>query len=208
MKKFDPEMYTISVQKVVIDKDVLYVAKVAELSDVQEYADTESEARALAIDTICTAYAMFEEQGLIFPEPNLADETPVSGRLTLRMPKSVHSQLIKEANKEDASLNQVVLTALTSYLDKQSTARVIESTLGAITSAYKNVLSVQADFGMNERKLLSTHTLTTFPSQKMYIKMAPLTLQYDFDENEEDNRWHLSPKSPTYPSPRNLVKAS
>jgi predicted HicB family RNase H-like nuclease len=137
MKKFDPEMYTISVQKVSIEGETLYLAKVAELNDVREYGDTETEARELALDTIRTAHEMFQEQNMQFPEPNSTEDSDVSGRVTLRMPKSVHQHLIREAQAENSSLNQVVLTALTSYLEKRSVAKVIEAELLQIKKMYR-----------------------------------------------------------------------
>ncbi|QXO49001.1 hypothetical protein JC861_14250 [Morganella morganii] len=62
-KVFDPEKYTISVKKTTEDGEVVFVASIAELPDIREYADTADFARELAIDSIATAYEVFAEQG-------------------------------------------------------------------------------------------------------------------------------------------------
>lgn len=122
MKKFDPELYTIQIKKSHIDGECFYVAKVLELPDVTEYGDSYEEAYTLAIDTIETSYQMFQEQGMQFPEPlKPASENQLSGRLTVRMPKSLHASLIRFSEQEDASLNQIVTIALSSYITQQST---------------------------------------------------------------------------------------
>lgn len=121
MKKFDPELYTIQIKKSQIDGEYFYVAKVLELPDVTEYGDSYEEAYTLAIDTIETSYQMFQEQDMEFPEPLIpASANQLSGRLTVRMPKSLHASLVRFSEQEDASLNQIVTIALSSYITHQS----------------------------------------------------------------------------------------
>lgn len=114
MNIFDAERYTISVRKEIVEGDELYVARVAELQDVEEYADSHAEAYALAIDTIETAYELCLEKGIAFPEPAVFDASLVqaSGRVTLRMPRTLHSQLTKIATDEGVSLNQYIVSAI------------------------------------------------------------------------------------------------
>nr|WP_284183105.1 toxin-antitoxin system HicB family antitoxin [Providencia rettgeri] len=115
-KVFDPEKYTISVKKTIEDHEVVYVASVTELPDIREYADTADFARELAIDSIATAYEAFTENGMIFPEPNDDSKIEnVSGRVTLRLPKSIHAKCIKAADNEGVSLNSYLATCITSY---------------------------------------------------------------------------------------------
>ena len=63
------------------------------------------EAYALAIDTIETAAAMFSESGRAFPLP-AQPQDQYSGRVTLRLPKSLHRALANAAEEEGVSLNQ------------------------------------------------------------------------------------------------------
>ncbi len=108
----DTELYTISIRKEIVEGDSLYVARIAEFPDVQEYGETFEEARELAVDTIETAYHLCLEQNIPFPEPLDLDTHQVSGRVTLRMPKSLHARLAKIAEDEDVSLNQYIVSSL------------------------------------------------------------------------------------------------
>lgn len=114
MNIFDAERYTISVRKEIVEGDELYVARVAELQDVEEYADSHTEAYALAIDTIETAYELCLEKGIAFPEPEKSSEhlAQLSGRITLRIPKSLHFKLAQQAENEGVSLNQFIVSDL------------------------------------------------------------------------------------------------
>jgi predicted HicB family RNase H-like nuclease len=110
----DASKYTITVRKGYFDGEECFEARVAELPDVAEYADSFDEAYTLAIDTIETTAALFEEQGKYFPEPMLpADD--YSGRVTLRLPKSLHRALSEAAGKEGVSLNQHLSNILNYY---------------------------------------------------------------------------------------------
>jgi predicted HicB family RNase H-like nuclease len=102
---FDPRAYTITIKKLKIDDERLFRASVAELPDVAPYGQTFQEAYELAIDAIETLRAVYEEQGRAFPEP-VVEDREFSGRVTLRIPKSVHRQASMAATLEGVSLNQ------------------------------------------------------------------------------------------------------
>ncbi|EGR0148633.1 TPA: toxin-antitoxin system HicB family antitoxin [Vibrio alginolyticus] len=112
MSNFDPEFYSISVRKENVEGESLYVARVAEFPDVMEFADSYQDAHELALDTISTAYELCKEQDIPFPEPMDMKEDLASGRVTLRMPRTLHSRLISLAELEDVSLNQYIVSAL------------------------------------------------------------------------------------------------
>lgn len=42
----------------------------------------------------------------------MATDKPLSGKFVVRLPASLHGQLVKEAEKEGVSLNQFVVAAL------------------------------------------------------------------------------------------------
>lgn len=117
MKHFDAEHYTISVRKEVVEGDELYVARITELPDIEEFGESYQEARELALDSIQTSYELCMENGIVFPQPMvISDEIhSVSGRITLRMPKTLHAKLNKEAALEDVSLNQYLVSALSMH---------------------------------------------------------------------------------------------
>ena len=107
----DPERYNINLRRVSIDGDVLYEARVKEFPDATEYADTAQEAYELALDTIKASLEVLQEQGRSFPEPASVVED-YSGRVTLRVPKSLHRRLALTAEDEEISLNQYLVSLL------------------------------------------------------------------------------------------------
>ncbi|MBK1630906.1 toxin-antitoxin system HicB family antitoxin [Thiohalocapsa halophila] len=112
--KIDPHAYNISVRRGVFDGEALFEARVKELPDVAEYAETYQEAYELAVDTIETAAAAFAEQGRPLPPAQVpADE--FSGRVTLRIPRSLHRALAVAADDEGVSLNAHLVGVLTYY---------------------------------------------------------------------------------------------
>ncbi|NEX16493.1 MAG: hypothetical protein C1943_07655 [Halochromatium sp.] len=69
------------------------------------------EAYDLAVDTIETAADAYVEQGRAFPPPmQPADE--FSGRVTLRIPRSLHRSLAASAEDEGVSLNAHLVNVL------------------------------------------------------------------------------------------------
>lgn len=116
---FDPEKYTISVKKDVIDGETYFVATVSELKDVEEFGDTPAEAYSLAIETITLAYQLFLEKGLAFPEPNIKEvKDECSGRVTLRLPKSLHAKAINTAKNEGVSLNSFLCSIISEAIGR------------------------------------------------------------------------------------------
>ena len=108
----NPHAYNITVRETVFECETLFEARVKELPDVCEYAESASEAYELAIDTIETAAVMFAEHGKSFPSP-ATPQDDFSGRVTLRLPKSLHRRLARDAENDGVSLNQHLVTTLT-----------------------------------------------------------------------------------------------
>lgn len=110
----DPHAYSISVRRAEFDSEVCFEARVRELPDVTEYADSAEEAYALAIDAIEITSAMFSEKGRIMPAPQEFVED-YSGRVTLRLPKTLHRALADAADDEGVSLNQHLVNVLSYF---------------------------------------------------------------------------------------------
>lgn len=110
----DAKNYNITVRKGMFDGELCFEARVAELPDIAEYADSFEEAYALAIDTIEITAEIFLEQGRTMPTPIIPADN-YSGRVTLRLPKSLHRSLAQAADKEEVSLNQYLNSVLNCY---------------------------------------------------------------------------------------------
>ena len=65
----DASKYTITVHKGLFDGEECFEARIAELPEVAEYADSFAEAYNLAIDTIETTAELLAEHGKTMPPP-------------------------------------------------------------------------------------------------------------------------------------------
>ena len=110
----DPHAYGIEVRRRTIDGEVVFEARVRELPDLAEYADTFDDAYALAVDAIETTAEVLAERGRAMPAP-IEPIDDWSGRVTLRLPKSLHRALDEAAEAEGCSLNQHIVNVLTYF---------------------------------------------------------------------------------------------
>jgi predicted HicB family RNase H-like nuclease len=107
----DPGLYAITVRKVLVDGEEMWRATVRELPDLAEFAATRDEAVTLAHDAIQDLQAAAAEDGRVFPEP-FEDEEEYSGRVTLRMSKSMHRAAALHAVDEGVSLNSYIVECI------------------------------------------------------------------------------------------------
>ncbi|MFN4073287.1 MAG: toxin-antitoxin system HicB family antitoxin [Thermus sp.] len=84
------------------------------------------EARQLWLET---AY----EHGDDIPLP--ASEREYSGRVLLRMPKSLHRRLAEEAEREGVSLNQYIVSLLSERLALRETLKALPGILGRLNAS-------------------------------------------------------------------------
>ena len=101
---FDPAAYFISIQKVVVDGETLYRALAQEFPDLEMYGDTFEEAYDLILSSIETFKEMADEDGETLPAPTVVTDD-FSGRITLRIAKTLHRDVSILAEQEGVSLN-------------------------------------------------------------------------------------------------------
>ncbi len=106
--------YNITIRHGVFEDEPCYEARVRELPDIVEYGDTFEEAYELAIDAIETTAEIMSEKGRPMPLPmDIPDD--FSGRVTLRLPKTLHRRLAQDAEEEGVSLNAYLVYVLTHF---------------------------------------------------------------------------------------------
>lgn len=88
----------------------VWFAGVQELRGCITEADTLEEAAVMIRDAMCVWIAGSIEADLPIPEPE--SETAYSGKFSVRLPKSLHRDLVHKAQQEGVSLNQYVNSAL------------------------------------------------------------------------------------------------
>ena len=114
MTKIDATNYSITVRHGDFGGELCFEAKVKELPDLAEYADSWQEAYELALDAIDTTATLLAEQGRDMPLPASGVED-YSGRVTLRVPRTLHRSLALMAEDEGVSLNQLMVSALADF---------------------------------------------------------------------------------------------
>jgi antitoxin HicB len=93
------------------DEDGDYVAEVQELSGCIADGETANEAIVNLREAMKSWIESRMEAGFSIPEPRSSDE--YSGKVLLRMPKSLHRRLAQQAEIEGVSMNQYVVSLLT-----------------------------------------------------------------------------------------------
>ncbi|MCQ4087891.1 toxin-antitoxin system HicB family antitoxin [Saccharibacillus sp. JS10] len=100
--------YTVLIQKVENEGKPYFFAKIEELPGCHTDAQTQIEALQ-ELEMVKKDYLEIKiEVGAEIPEPS---DLP-SGKLLLRLPKSLHKQILKDAQKESTSVNQLILYRL------------------------------------------------------------------------------------------------
>jgi predicted RNase H-like HicB family nuclease len=112
--KIDPHAYNITIRRADFEGEMLFEARVKELPDLAEYGESFAEAYDLAVDAIETAAEAFAEKGRAFP-PAIVPVEDYSGRVTLRLPRSLHRALAESADDEGISLNQQLVNVLSYF---------------------------------------------------------------------------------------------
>jgi predicted HicB family RNase H-like nuclease len=118
---FDASAYNISVRRTSTADGSVFVARVLELPDVRGFGDSASEAYDRAVEAIETLHDSAEEDHEGFPSP-IEPEEEYSGRVTLRMPKTLHRDVAIQAEREDVSINSYIVTAIARTLTPQNAA--------------------------------------------------------------------------------------
>lgn len=110
----DASSYSIEIRRGNFDGEDCFQARVKEIPYLEEYADSYEEAYALVIDSIETTAAEMEATGKVMPPPITTIED-YSGRVTLRLPKTLHRYLTHVAESEDVSLNSLLVSVLSDF---------------------------------------------------------------------------------------------
>ena len=89
-----------------------YFVKIKELSGCISVGDSPEEALSMIDDALESWLETAIEDGVEIPLPEAMKEEELSGKFALRMPKSLHADLVKQAQKEGISLNQYIVALL------------------------------------------------------------------------------------------------
>ncbi|MCF8108515.1 MAG: type II toxin-antitoxin system HicB family antitoxin [Desulfohalobiaceae bacterium] len=104
-------MVPYSVNIIWSDEDESYFAAIPELPGLTAFGDTQQEAMNEALEIAEEMIAIKEEYGEPIPEP--LNKKEYSGQTRLRLPKSLHGNLSRQAEIEGLSLNSYLIHLLT-----------------------------------------------------------------------------------------------
>ena len=102
--------YTIEVIRDNNEEDPGWVARVKELPGCITQGDTFEELGEMVEDALRSWIEIALEDGISIPEPRFDEE--YSGKFVVRLPRSLHRELVETAEREGVSLNALVITAL------------------------------------------------------------------------------------------------
>ena len=101
------------------DPDGGWFVSIKELPGCMSQGDTQEEALTMIRDAQEGWLAVALEDGLSIPEPRRLDN--YSGKFVVRLPRSLHRDLVRVAESEGVSLNQYVNAALARSVGAQHT---------------------------------------------------------------------------------------
>src|SRR5919206_1783464 len=92
------------------DEDVCYVAVCPDFPGLSGLGETAEEALAELQVALTASIETYQEEGWPLPQPHTMSAH--SGKLLVRMPRSLHTRLAQQAEVEGVSLNTLVITIL------------------------------------------------------------------------------------------------
>jgi predicted RNase H-like HicB family nuclease len=102
-------------------EDEGYIAIAPDLPGCSAFGTTQQEALTELQDAIAAWIEAARAAGNAVPPPSRpAEEANCSGKVLVRMPKSLHAGLAKQAKQEEVSLNQHIASLLTSATTQQA----------------------------------------------------------------------------------------
>ena len=110
--------YTIKVTYDSDEENPGWVAQVTELPGCITQADTFEELGEMVKDAMRSWLEVSLEMDQAIPEP--ASEADYSGKFVVRLPRSLHRQLVETAEREGVSLNQLVNVTLAQMIGRVS----------------------------------------------------------------------------------------
>ena len=99
--------YDIEVKR---NEDGTYFARVKELPGCMTEADTFAEIEEMIRDAMAAWIEVALEEGVPIPEPRSLEK--FSGRFVLRLPRSLHRDVVRKAKEEGVSINQWIVTTV------------------------------------------------------------------------------------------------
>lgn len=99
-----------------------FVAKIPDLPGCITQGETLEEVMKMIQDAKAAWIDIALQDGMPVPEP-VPEADDFSGRFNVRIPRSLHRELVRRAEEEDVSLNQIVTYLLSTCIGSQLAAK-------------------------------------------------------------------------------------
>lgn len=153
--------------------DGVFFIKIKELPGCISQGNTIQEALEMIDDAMnCWLEAALEDIDII-PLPESMQECTYSGKISLRMPKSLHKKVSSEAKKEGVSINSYIVTCLT----EQNTINMISNKMEEFSNRSLTLYTGIADQDWFSKRTNKSTNISNFdqfffiPPKKSYKKL-------------------------------------
>ncbi|MDR3641004.1 MAG: toxin-antitoxin system HicB family antitoxin [Humidesulfovibrio sp.] len=121
--------------------DECFIARVPEFPGLSAFGDSPDEALAEAAIALKLFIESYVADGIDLPSPQIVSD--YSGKLNLRLPKTLHRQLAERADAEGVSLNTHIITMLSEGQATNSLASEVRAAINdAVDGVHKSWLAV------------------------------------------------------------------
>ncbi len=143
MKKASEEYLKEPYSRILIpNDDGIYSAEILEFPGCFADGNTADEAMMNLSASAISWIEVCIEQGLEIPEPFMNQD--FGGKIALRIPRSLHRQAVRFAERDGVSLNQFLVSAIAARVGAEdSCTRLIDRLEERVTSAAWNILALQ-----------------------------------------------------------------
>lgn len=138
--------YSVKISRLSEEDGCGWVAEVPELEGCKSDGETLQEAFDNLKDAVEGWLEIAKEDNKPIPEPQLYVHQKYSGKFTLRVPRSLHRFLSKQAENEGVSLNQLVL----SYISFNAGRQFSKEATKHITQLTANIEDIPEEDDRNE----------------------------------------------------------
>jgi len=133
MKRFDVLDYKIEISRGDNGDYIARIPRLGCIADGKTINDAINELKEVAEVYLRLA----EEDGKKIPLPEKYEESDYSGKFTLRMPKSLHKMIAEQAEKEECSINQLIITYISMGLGNEFGKKQVSISFDGFNDIYQ-----------------------------------------------------------------------
>lgn len=124
--------YRIELFEIETESGVEWVAEYPDLKGCVGGGVTPEEALSEAEENKIIYLSMLTELGKPVPKPTEKKKTSASGKLSLRLSKSMHEEIVTKSDKEGVSINQYIVEAIAEKNGRESVLDIIQKTVTTV----------------------------------------------------------------------------